>query len=142
MGHAQYFRPFEAGSIEESQDPIYEANLKRILDDCPDERQFGYLLPADMIEQEDQVVVWVDLPGLSKNEVAVSLAGRILTIEGKYRRAEERGKVYFRERCKGLMKRTIVLPAGLDSSRYSAQLENGLLKVCIPRAGFHKRDHE
>ena len=135
MEQAPYFRPFEAGSIEESEDPIYEAKLKQILDDCPDERQFSYQLPADMIEQEDQVVVWVDLPGLSKNEVAVSLAGRALTIEGMYRRAEERGKVYFRERCKGLIKRTIILPTGLDSSRYSAHLENGLLKVCVPRAG-------
>ncbi len=132
MGQVEFSQPGEAGYLGGREDPVYEANLKRFLEGGAEERQFGYLIPVDMLEQEDQVLVLADLPGLSLDEVSVSLSGRVLTIEGRYPEAGSEGRVFFRERCSGPVKRSIVLPAGVAGARYSLELNHGLLKVCIP----------
>lgn len=135
MGRAERLWSGEGVFPGEAGDPVYEANLKRITEANPEERQCGFLIPVDMIEQEGHVVIWADLPGLSREEVTVWLEGRVLTIEGQYPPAGEGGRVFFRERYSGLVRRSLVLPTGLDGAHFTVTMQNGLLKVCVPRQG-------
>jgi len=131
MGQVDFSRPGEAGFLGGREDPVFEANLRRFL-----EGETGcYLIPVDMVEQDDQVLVLADLPGLDREEISVSLTGRTLTIEARYPEAGSGGRVFFRERCRGTVKRSIVLPAGLSASSYELELTHGLLTVRIPRTG-------
>lgn len=77
----------------------------------------------DVTHSDDAVVIAADVPGLADDEVSVSTAGRVLTLEGKTTR---RGYPH-------AFQRQFTLAEGLDAERIEAQLERGVLTVLVPK---------
>jgi HSP20 family protein len=93
-------------------------------------------VPAmDLAEEKDSLVLKADLPGMSEDDVDVEVKDGVLTISGE-RKAEERKeeKGYYRiERSFGSFSRSLTLPEGIDPDKVSAEFDNGVLEVRIPK---------
>lgn len=98
------------------------------------------LIPAewsprvDVSEKEGKFVVRADLPGLSKDDVQVELTGDMLAIRGKrkHEKSEERKGYSYSECSYGSFYRAVPLPEGVDSSKATAEFQNGVLEVVMP----------
>jgi HSP20 family protein len=93
-------------------------------------------VPAtDLVEEGDHLVLRADLPGLTEDDVEIEVNDRVLTISGE-RKAEEKkeGEGYYRvERAFGSFSRSLTLPEGIDADEVSAEFDNGVLEVRIPK---------
>ncbi len=91
--------------------------------------------PANIFEDEEYFFIEMELPGLEKDQVEISVEGSELQVKGE-RRVEKRvGRVEVirREIPYGFFLRTFRLPSGIDSSRIEAVLEKGILLIKLPK---------
>ena len=94
------------------------------------------LTPAvDIDENEKEVVVSAELPGVTEKDVEVSLAGDILTIKGEKRseHEEQNGDSAYLERRFGSFSRVVRLPFEAGEEQIDARYGNGVLTVRIPK---------
>lgn len=91
---------------------------------------------VDVAEHENNYVVNVELPGINKDNVKITMHENVLTIEGeKKAEKEEKGKNYHLvERSYGSFKRSFSLPKNVKSDAIEAEYINGVLSVSIPKA--------
>ncbi len=94
----------------------------------------GWTPPVDLLETGDAYVVLAELPGVSRDDLSISMHddGR-LTVAGV--RRERTSEEYHRvERGHGAFSRTFHLPIPVDADRISADLRDGVLTVTCPKA--------
>ncbi len=93
------------------------------------------MLPVDMIENDDNFVVSVELPGLKKDEIKMTVQNNVLTISGskKHEFESKEDTVHRVERSYGSFCRSISLPTTIDSSAIKASYDSGVLKVTLPK---------
>lgn len=100
-------------------------------------RESGAFSPRiDVIENEGSYQVEADLPGVSKNDVKVSVDGQRVTLEAEVRRETERKEgqtVMHAERVVRKYARSFELPHELDDSQAVAKLEHGVLTLTLPK---------
>lgn len=92
--------------------------------------------PLDVVETDDAVTVYADLPGRDADRIEVSVEeGRRLTIEASRRRTEteETGRYLTQERTAETVSRSIPLPAAVDEEGTSASYDDGVLTVTLPK---------
>jgi HSP20 family protein len=89
---------------------------------------------VEVLEQEGQIVVRAELPGMTKDEVKVELAEKTLTMQGerKHEEKEEREGCFYSECSYGSFYRVIPLPEGVDTTKATAEFNNGVLEVRMP----------
>lgn len=91
--------------------------------------------PVQMLERNDNVVITAELPGLSKDEVELSVLGDTLTIAGEKKLPAEEGVTYIRhERPHGKFRRLIDLPYPVEQNKVSATYKDGILTIILPKA--------
>jgi len=93
-------------------------------------------VPAmDLVETDDHFVLRADLPGVTHDDVDLSLEENVLTVSGERKTEhEERGEGFYRvERATGTFSRSLTLPDGVDGDAIAARFENGVLEVRIPK---------
>jgi HSP20 family protein len=92
---------------------------------------------ADLYETQAGLELVVELPGLSAQQVQLSLTGDILTVSGERTETGERneGAYRVRERRSGGFRRAFALPADVDAKGIQAHFDKGVLTVSIPRSG-------
>jgi HSP20 family protein len=99
-------------------------------------------LPAvDIQETDDAFLVFADLPGLSKDDIDISLEDGVLTLAGerKFTNEEADGKTYRRiERSYGAFRRSFTLPQGVDAEKVNAQFADGELHLTLPKSATAK----
>jgi HSP20 family protein len=82
----------------------------------------------------DGIAILAELPGVEKDDLEIQAHRDTLTLSGTRRPAAEREGAYLRrERRSGAFTRTIQLPYRIDPERIGAQLENGVLRLSLPR---------
>ena len=94
-------------------------------------------VPAlDVEETKDAFIVHMDLPGVSQNDVKVSLLGDVLTIRGERKQSEERKdrNVHRVERRYGTFERSITLGVSVRGDQVKANVRDGVLEIQIPKA--------
>jgi HSP20 family protein len=97
--------------------------------------EFGFFAPPiEVREEEGNLVVSADLPGLRKEDLRVACTSQGLYIEGERKREHEESRGGFRrsERYYGRFQRTIPLPEGADVDKAKAQFKDGVLEVRVP----------
>lgn len=92
-------------------------------------------VPVDVIERAASIVVRANVPGLSGQDLDVTLAGHMLTLKGEFPAgpAQEGETVHDRERPAGRFQRSIPLPAGVDPDTIQAECRNGVLEITVSR---------
>lgn len=95
----------------------------------------GFAPPIDVRESEDVYEVVCELPGVDASDVEVSTQGDLLRIEGEKRWRTEREDefVHAFERGQGRFVRAFRLPFAAESDRIEATLQDGLLRVRVPK---------
>lgn len=99
-------------------------------------REKGDWMPlVDLSETPKEVVVKAEVPGMEKEDIDVSLEGKILTIRGerKTEHEEKEENVHRLERKYGSFLRSIELPVDVDPEKVSATYKKGVLKLKLPK---------
>jgi len=96
--------------------------------------EFEWIPAAEVVEKEGKLFGRFELPGLKKEEIAVTVNEDGLTVTGERKREEETKKNnwYRTERAYGKFVRTIPLPAGVNTAEIKATFENGVLELVVP----------
>ncbi len=91
---------------------------------------------VDITEREDSYILKADLPGVSKDDVKITLRENMLTIRGeKKKEKEEKQRNSFRsERMYGTFERTFTLPSMVRDEKIQANFKDGVLTVEIPKS--------
>ncbi len=101
----------------------------------------GHWVPSlDVVDEENQTLILLDLPGMTKKDIKVSVEGKTLTIEGERRRDKRlKDEDHLRsERYYGVFCRRIALPVYADTSKIQATFRDGVLEVRLPKKEDHK----
>ncbi len=90
----------------------------------------------DVVENENESVVVAELPGVSKEDVKISVENGVLTIKGERKQSEiaDLTRVLHREIEYEPFSRSISLPHPVDVNKITAELTNGILKISLPKA--------
>lgn len=85
---------------------------------------------------QDGATVTAEIPGISPDDIDVSVVGETLTLSGERRPDElnETGRYHRRERGYGRFTRTLQLPFPIKAEQIEATFHNGVLSVNLPRA--------
>lgn len=95
----------------------------------------GWLPAVDLFDDKENVVVRVELPGMKKEDIEISLHEGVLTIGGE-RKEEHKTKeaeMYRSERFLGRFQRTITLPSPVKADKVAATYKDGMLTVTLPK---------
>jgi HSP20 family protein len=96
---------------------------------------------VDLYEQNDEIVVKAELPGLDADDIEVSITDHLLVLRGEKRKEEEvNERDYYRsERVYGEFVRTVPLPAEADPEKVTATINNGVLEIHLPKSEEAKK---
>lgn len=97
-------------------------------------QQFGPTV--DVIEREDKIIVNAEVPGMSPEDINISMSGNAITISGEKKSETEEemeGKRYS-ERSYGSFCRVIPMPYEVDRDKVDARFKHGLLTVTLPKS--------
>jgi HSP20 family protein len=91
---------------------------------------------VEMSDTKDAVVVKAQVPGMSKENVQVSMTEGALTLKGEMKEEEKKeDKNYHRREFRyGAFTRTIPLPMAVQADKATAQLKDGVLEITIPKS--------
>jgi len=106
------------------------------------ERSTGWgLLAAEVFEDDDHVVVRVEAPGMSKDDIRLEVQDDFLVVSGEKHMASERseGRWQVTECAYGSFQRVVPLPGPVDTTRADATYRNGVLRVELPKSADHRR---
>ncbi|WP_423743480.1 Hsp20/alpha crystallin family protein (plasmid) [Haladaptatus sp. SPP-AMP-3] len=101
-------------------------------------------MSLDVADHDETFVVTADLPGFEKDDIDISLRGDRLRIAAESGAETEEGDEDYlrRERRQQSMSRTLTLPEAVDESSVSAEYQNGVLTVTLPKASGGDESHD
>ena len=98
------------------------------------------LRPAtDIVETKEGVTLYIDMPGVSKDALSVDVDQSVLSVKGSINLHTPDGlEPTYMDIHSGAFERRFTLGEQLDSAAIEAHLEQGVLKLVIPRSEKHK----
>jgi HSP20 family protein len=90
----------------------------------------------DVVEQENEFIVTADLPGVKKEEVKITFENSVLTISGSRKPQEisEKTHLLLNELQSGDFSRSLKFRQDVDTSKMTAEMNNGILTITLPKA--------
>jgi HSP20 family protein len=128
--------------MEEMQNRLFGRRLALKKDAGEEALTVAEWLPAvDIAEDDKEYTIKVELPGVNKEDVRVSVEGGVLSITGERKaEKEEKNKKYHRiERSYGSFARSFTLPEGAAGDKVSAEFKDGVLRAHLPKDEAAKR---
>ena len=123
---SRWLRPFEGGwpAFPELRAP-FEGRWPRV----------------DVVDRDTEVVVRAELPGVTKENLDVSLGENTVTIKAstRHEEKEEKGQYYRHEMSRGEFQRTVVLPSEVKGEEAKATFKDGILELTLPKTAPAKR---
>ncbi len=143
--HGRMVSPFE--EMEQMLDDVFpRAWLRPFRWGWPSWREMGEpfegkMPRVDVIDRDDEVVVRAEAPGVSKEDMDVSLTDDAVTIKGStsHEEKEEKEDFHRREISCGVFSRTIPLPSDVDTEKAKAKFKDGILELTLPKIAKAKR---
>ncbi|MBI1384316.1 MAG: Hsp20 family protein [Rhizobiales bacterium] len=130
--------PFTAMRAE--MDRVFDSFLGRgwgamptVFQDFP--RANGTMPSVDIRDDEKEIVVEAELPGIAEKDIDVTLRDGVLTIRGEKKgvREEKKDDYHLSERSYGSFQRSFRLPDSIDEEKIAAKLESGVLRIALPK---------
>ncbi len=97
----------------------------------------GVVPAMDVTERENEYLIRMDMPGVNREDIDITLAEGVLTVCGEVKRQhEERSgdRVIREERCYGKLSRSVRLGSHIDEKKVSANYKDGVLELTLPKA--------
>jgi HSP20 family protein len=93
-----------------------------------------FLPSTDIHETEDRLVLLLDMPGVSKDGVSITLDKRVLRINGKSaHHAPGNFSLAHAEYQDGMFERSFTISEAVDGDRISASMTHGVLRLVLPK---------
>ena len=103
-------------------------------------RRMSWAPVVDIQEDEKEIAIVAELPGLKPEQVEVTCENGVLNIRGEKsaerKENDQSRRYYLVERTYGGFSRSFQLPQGLDESKIEASFDNGVLTVHVPKAAL------
>lgn len=131
-----YIARYEPASLVNEVNKIIEHAFRPLANSDTSNIETSQWIPAvDIKEEKNRFNILVDLPGVEKNDVNISMENSVLTIKGhRFDENIDEKKNYFRaERMKGNFYRRFTLPDTVDGSKIEAKMQKGVLEIAIPK---------
>jgi HSP20 family protein len=95
----------------------------------------GWVPALDVYEEKDHLLVNVEVPGMKKEDLEITLHDGTLTIAGerKFEGPVEKSEPQRSERFFGRFQRSVTLPKPVDASRVTARYADGILSITLPK---------
>ncbi|HEY1583757.1 MAG TPA: Hsp20/alpha crystallin family protein [Chthoniobacterales bacterium] len=95
----------------------------------------GWSPALDVYQNSDNIVAVVELPGMRKEDIDISLHDGMLTIAGERQSSSSESDDAERtERFTGKFRRSVTLPTQVNASKVTASYKDGILTVTLPKA--------
>jgi HSP20 family protein len=107
-------------------EPLLEPRLFRVQ---------GWMPVVDVSETDSEMVIRAEVPGMADEDVELAVVGNAIVLSGEKRSEEESSGEDWRrcERRFGAFRRVIELPQSVDAEEASAESENGVITVRVPK---------
>jgi len=117
---------------------LFDDAIDRVFGPVPNDNLASRSPALDVAESERSYTVKLEMPGVAKEDVKVSIEGRQVTVQAQSQRQDERKdgeRVVYRERSVASYARTFTLPVEVDQAEAGAKLEHGVLTLTLPKRG-------
>jgi len=96
---------------------------------------FAFAPALDVVENDKEIVVTAELPGLKPEDVTIEVDNNVLTMKGEKKSEFEKkdSQYHIWERSYGTFQRMIPLPRTVKADAIEAKIENGVLVVKLPK---------
>jgi HSP20 family protein len=96
----------------------------------------GWVPPVDIQETEDAYRLQAELPGLTKDDISITLENNVLRLSGerKFEKDVKKESYHRIERTYGTFSRAFALPQQVNADAVQAAFENGILTITVPKA--------
>lgn len=137
-------RPVTVPVTALNRDPLFNF-VDRFFSDLATENaeatDHSWVPAMDILETEAAFIATADLPGLTKDDIDISLEDGVLSVSGERNLevTEENSKGFRRiERARGSFRRSFTLPQGVDIEKVEATFTDGVLSLTLPKAEIVK----
>ena len=89
--------------------------------------------PASLMETSDGYTLEIELPGVNKDGLEISVDNNELTIMGRRSLPQIEGTLIHRESCLENFRRTFELDPSIDSEKIGAKIEQGVVTLTLPK---------
>ena len=135
MANMTRWDPFsEMLSLREAMNQLFEDSV--VAPSTGRRGQNGFTPALDLSETEEGYLVEAAVPGMKPEDLQITVENNVLTIKGELRQeTEDKKRNYHRiERRYGAFQRTVALPTTVKADAIQASLNNGILRLDIPKA--------
>ncbi len=122
--------------MQDDMPQTFSSMLDRFFNESVNSRGFSGFTPhVDACETENGYEIEVALPGIRKEDIAIDFQEGKLTISGerRFEKKEEGRRYQMLETQYGTFSRSFYLPDNVDADKISAQLQDGVLVVNVPK---------
>ncbi len=125
-------------SLRREMDRLFDSFLREpfgLMDWSPWGAEKGWTPAVDIAEDDKEVTVRAEMPGIDPKELDVSVSGNQLTLSGEKKESSEtREKGFYQSETRyGSFRRVISLPEGVDTEHVDAQYANGVLTLRLQK---------
>ncbi len=112
-----------------------KGDLETVEDQLLEQSSRWGLLTAEVFDDDDQVVVKLEAPGMDASDFDIQVVDDVLVVRGEkhIEREQTRGQYRLMECAYGSFERAVPLPAPVDEARASARYKKGVLRITLPK---------
>ena len=129
------YDPFrEMRSLQDEVNRLFASSFSRGGNDN-DLMRGAWSPSVDIFENQNEIVLEAELPGMRPEDVNISIENNVLTIHGerKFEKKDEQDNFHRVERSYGSFTRSFTLPPTVQSENAQAEFENGVLKLTLAK---------
>ncbi len=126
--------------LQERMNRLFEQSFRGLPHNAPGDDEWslgGTWAPAvDIFEQDGNIVMKAELPGIDSKDVDIRLENNVLTLRGERKIDNEvKRESYHRvERAYGAFQRAFTLPGMVEQDKVKAKFKDGILEIVLPKA--------
>lgn len=122
----------EMATLQDRMNRVFDEMLRRPGFE-PEAASLEWRPLADVFEEEKEIVISIDLPGVSRDDIQLSVENGVLSIRGERKLPhDDRKQDYHRiEKPVGPFSRSFSLPSAVDPSRIQASFRDGVLEISL-----------
>jgi len=127
-----------AGGFRTELDRLFDSFFRGTL--STEERDWDQALswgpPLDVEETDQELLVRAEVPGMTPEDLQISISGNALVISGEKKEQAERseGGYLYQERRYGSFRREVPLPTAVDPNDVKAEYKNGVLQIRLTKS--------
>lgn len=121
-------------ALEQTMRSMFDDYYRRSESGDEDVVQSAWTPAVDVQGTEEGLAIYVELPGVAKGDIDISLENQVLTVSGERRFEGEKSSYHRIERAYGKFTRSFRMPRDIDAGKVKASFEDGVLTLRLPKA--------